>query len=260
MEPSLLEPGRSEPPVERDARRRQQGVELDLLDHRVPAAVLGRRGHELLRNRAAGADPEADERLRGAVPNALLRALDQVGVLQVVGVIGRHRIRVKDVGAGGRRERLDDPRGGLAALAAVGERRRRRVQRDDDVGREGFARSDVGGNLPAVEGIACRRRRGARSWRAARPRRREPPSRRESPAGSSRGRTAARDRRGRRSPGRRRRRRARRGGGGRPGGRAACHHARNEAGEAGLRLPRPSRMRKHSQDAFSILRGSLLRP
>ena len=126
--------------------------------------------------------------------------LDQVGVLQVVGVIGRHRIRMKDIGAGVRRERLDDPRGGLAALAAVGERRRRRVQRDDDVGREGFARSDIGGNLPAVEGIGAdvgveralgeQRARGGGSHRLDANLLRV----------VGRDRTAARDRRGRRSP------------------------------------------------------------
>ena len=245
MEPSLLEPGRSEPAVERDARRRQQGVELDLLDHRVPAAVLGRRGHELLRNRAAGADPEADEGLRGAVPNALLRSLDQVGVLQVVGVIGSHRIRVKDVGAGGSRERLDDPRGGLAALAAVGERRRRRVQRDDDVGREGFARSDIGGNLPAVEGIAAdvgvecalgeQRARGRGSHRLdANLLRVVAGVERQLVTGAGAARREAR-----------RRRRARRGGGGRPGGRAACHQPGMGRGSGSPPFPGP---------------GSLLRP
>src|SRR5207237_3698887 len=97
----------------------------------------------------------------------------EVEVLEVIHVIGRDRVRVRDVQAGSGAEAPGDPARGLAAALAAGRYRGRRIEAHDEIAAQRLEGLDVGRNTAARKGVAAdvgvelgtpeqRRRRGRR--------------------------------------------------------------------------------------------------
>ena len=136
VEPALLQPGRSDPAGEPRRRLAQELLERHFLERRVPLAVggpPGRAGSE-----AGDASGHTKPRNRSSRRGATLRRLDEVGVVHVVLVPGRDGIRVDDVLGLRRGQRRRQTHRRRAALARVGERAARRIEREHDERAERF--------------------------------------------------------------------------------------------------------------------------
>jgi hypothetical protein len=128
VEPSLLEPGGREGTARADRVRGQEALEIHLLDGYRPGG-----------------------RARGSGLDGLARSLGEVPVLEVVGVIGRDRVWMRDVTGARGAQALAGARGGGAAGRGVG---RGRVEARHQVAAERVDGGHVGGEPAAREGIA----------------------------------------------------------------------------------------------------------